>query len=110
METFAKPGEATARPTQRPKIAQGGKNPPESDRAMKWPKRLWPLKEVGPPAPTQGPALRACPMCHSRQIWVEPHPDSTRSFSIVCQACRFQVSLLPRAQAIAAWNELGVVD
>jgi hypothetical protein len=46
-------------------------------------------------------------MCHSREIWVEEHPDSARSVSIICQACRFQVSLLPRAQAIAAWNDMG---
>jgi hypothetical protein len=43
-------------------------------------------------------------MCHSREIWVEKHPNSARSFSIMCRQCRFQVSLLPRAQAIAAWN------
>jgi hypothetical protein len=29
---------------------------------------------------------------------------------IVRQACRFQVALLPRAQAIAAWNELGTAE
>jgi hypothetical protein len=46
-------------------------------------------------------------MCHSRDIWVEEHPNSARSVSIICQACRFQVSLLPHAQALAAWNGMG---
>jgi hypothetical protein len=54
--------------------------------------------------------LTACPMCHSQNIWVESNSNSTRSFSIMCQECRFQVSLLPRAEAIAAWNSLGSAD
>jgi hypothetical protein len=68
--------------------------------------RLGPLEDLGSlPSPTE--ALAACPMCHSREIWVEKHPNSARSFSIMCRQCRFQVSLLPRAQAIAAWNGMG---
>jgi hypothetical protein len=55
-------------------------------------------------------ALTACPMCHSRDIWVESSPNSARSFSIMCRECRFQVSLLPRAEAIAAWNSMGSAD
>ena len=55
-------------------------------------------------------ALMPCPMCHSREIWVENNPNSTRSVSIMCRECRFQVSLLPRAQAIAAWNSMGSAE
>jgi hypothetical protein len=55
-------------------------------------------------------ALTACPMCQSRDIWVENKPNSTRSFSIMCRECRFQVSLLPRAEAIAAWNSMGSAE
>jgi hypothetical protein len=55
-------------------------------------------------------ALTACPMCHSLEIWVEKNPNSTRSFSIMCRECRFQVSLLPRAEAIAAWNSMGSAE
>ena len=62
------------------------------------------------PLPRLEKALMACPMCHSREIWVENNPDSTRSVSIMCRECRFQVSLLPRAQAIAAWNSMGSAE
>ena len=68
--------------------------------------RLGALEELGSLlSPTE--ILAACPMCHSREIWVEKHPNSARSLSIMCRQCRFQVSLLPRAQAIAAWNGMG---
>ena len=73
---------------------------------MKRGNRFEPLEELGPLL-NPGEALAACPMCHWRDIWVEEHPNSARSVSIICQACRFQVSLLPRVQAIAAWNGMG---
>ncbi|HEY0791500.1 MAG TPA: hypothetical protein VGD78_10595 [Chthoniobacterales bacterium] len=67
------------------------------------------VEDLGPRADS-GPVLAACPMCHSREIWVEEHPSSARSFSIGCRECRFQVSLLPRAQAIAAWNGMETAE
>jgi len=66
--------------------------------------------EARGPLPGLEEALTACPMCHSREIWVENNPNSKRSFSIMCRECRFQVSLLPRAQAIAAWNSMGSAE
>ena len=76
---------------------------------MKRCNRLGPLEDLGSlPSPTE--ALAACPMCRSREIWVEKHPNSARSFSIMCRRCRFQVSLLPRAQEIAAWNGMGTAE
>ena len=92
-----------------PHRAKGASTVENGPRIMKRWNRLGALEDLGSLlSPTE--ALAACPMCHSREIWVEKHPNSARSLSIMCQQCRFQVSLLPRAQAIAAWNGMGTAE
>ena len=92
-----------------PHRAKGASTVENGLRIMKRWNRLGALEDLGSLL-SHTEALAACPMCHSREIWVEKHPNSARSFSIMCRQCRFQVSLLPRAQAIAAWNGMGTAE
>jgi hypothetical protein len=92
-----------------PHRAKGASTVENGPPIMKRWNRLEALEDLGSLlSPTE--ALAACPLCHSREIWVEKHPNSARSLSIMCRQCRFQVSLLPRAQAIAAWNGMGTAE